>query len=158
MNEVRELGVRMVSGNPLVASELKEAIEELFSPAGTVSKNEAQRDEEFVERSAEELGMRPDEFIDLAREFVGDVEQRLHALETAVEENNPERARQVAHAVKGGASEMLLKDMAAAAARIESSASNKDLSHCGEDLTVLRNLLAKFKRDALGEDNVATPD
>jgi two-component system, sensor histidine kinase and response regulator len=104
----------------------------------------------FLDRSAQALGMAPEEYRELAEEFIGDVELRLNALEAAVSDNDGERSRQIAHAIKGGAADMLLEHMAAVAARIEASAKKGDLGGCADEVDLLRSMLERFRCDALG--------
>lgn len=102
--------------------------------------------EGFVGHAAVSLGMDEEEYRDLAEEFIADVEQRYEALHVALKDNDLARARQVAHAIKGGAADMLLADMAAAAARIEASARQEESAGCRDGADALGKALEKFKR------------
>ena len=101
--------------------------------------------ERFLERSAKALDLAAEDYSELAAEFIGDVEQRLNALEAALIDCDHERVRQIAHAIKGGSADMLLEDMASVAARIEFSAKERELTGCGAELNLLRSMLERFQ-------------
>jgi two-component system, sensor histidine kinase and response regulator len=112
--------------------------------------------ETFVALAAQQLGMSEEEYRDVAEEFVQDVRARLDRLEMALSDKDGELTRQVAHAIKGGASEMLLADMAASAARIEFRAKKGVLGDCRGDLAALHKALETFEKILSGSRSNGT--
>jgi two-component system, sensor histidine kinase and response regulator len=151
--ELRDLGAIHILRKPLVPAELISCIQQLFSQGGVLPNIQPVPEENFWDLSAKELGIEPDEYLDLAEEFIGDVAARLDRLETALNEHDHAMVRQVAHAIKGGAAEMLLEEMSTAAAGIEFHAKAGELSGCAEDLDSLRRAFGVFAKQ-VSEANV----
>jgi HPt (histidine-containing phosphotransfer) domain-containing protein len=100
---------------------------------------------DFIESAAEELGVEPQEYIELAEEFLQDVGERLKNLSEALRENSVDATAAIAHTIKGGASQMLLEDIAEPAAALEKAAKEGDLSHAQSALEQMRVGLDEFQ-------------
>jgi len=146
IRQVRSLGVTQILHRPWGAQEFLACIQQVFANDLLLNRPKTGPGETFVEVSARELGIQPHEFEEIVEEFIQEVGERLSRLTLAVVENKNEDARQIAHAIKGGASEMLFDEMAASAARIERRAAKKELSECVADVEVIRNALCELQQ------------
>jgi two-component system, sensor histidine kinase and response regulator len=146
IRQIRELGVTQILHRPWGAQELLACIHKVFADDLLLNRPKTGLGETFVEVSARELGMKPDEFEEIVEEFIQEVSERLDRLAVAVAENKNDDARRIAHSIKGGASEMLLDEMAASAARIESRARKGEVSDCAVDVDGLRSALCELQQ------------
>ncbi len=144
--DIDGIGDSLDRPSTLSADHGREISQQHFPDLGTVIRKESVPEESFLARVCRELGMLPEEYLDLAEEFIADVGPRLDTLEIALNDQDHEQARQIAHAVKGGAAEMLLEDMAAAAVRIELRARRGDRTGYGDEVDSLRRSLAMFAK------------
>jgi histidine phosphotransfer protein HptB len=99
----------------------------------------------FIDTAASELGVEPQEYLEIAEEFLEDVGRRLKSLAQALQQNQAEDVRKIAHTIKGGASQMLLDDIAEPAARIEQAAEQGDLAGADGAVEAIRIGLEKLR-------------
>jgi PAS domain S-box-containing protein len=146
IKEIRALGVTQILHRPWGPQEFLACVQQVFAKELILNRQKTGGEETFVELSARELGILPEEFEEIIEEFIQEVGERLDGLVLAVAENKNEDARQMAHAIKGGASEMRLDEMASTAARIERRAAKGQSLDCVEDVEVLRSTLSELKQ------------
>ena len=79
---------------------------------------------------------------DIVAMFLDDCPTRLAAIETAVEQADPEQIRMAAHALKGAAAVMAARPLAEAAHALERTGAEKQVQTAREALGVLRTHLA----------------
>ena len=86
-------------------------------------------------RSAlEELGLSKEEYLEILQDFMGEKREEMDALKNGVRDGDTETIRQLAHKLKGSASNLRLEALAAVAERMELKASQGDISQIHTEL------------------------
>lgn len=138
LKRLRAFGVTQILRRPVPVGDLLTSVEQILSNVGLIPQPEADDTESSFETVAAELGLAPDEYRELLEEFVEEMAERLDSLRSALEQQEFKTAKQIAHALKGGAAEMRIDDMAQSAARIEQQSAQGIRFDWEEELDALR--------------------
>jgi HPt (histidine-containing phosphotransfer) domain-containing protein len=82
-------------------------------------------------------------FADLVEEFVAGLPERLTAMESALEEPDFQRAKVLAHQLKGSGGGYGFPDLTDIASKLESEAIERNLTACLETLDELNQLVSR---------------
>lgn len=95
---------------------------------------------------AENLGLEPEEFVELLDLFVETCEKDLNGLEAAMKEEDGDKAARAAHSIKGAAGNLGLMDLYEMARASEMEARNRSFEALPQRVQAIRARTAELAR------------
>ncbi len=86
---------------------------------------------------------------EIAGIFLEDTPQHIHELKTFIETNNLEKAREVAHKIKGAAANMSAESLHSLAREIEFSSQKGEVTTLNNDVAELESLYLLLEKDLI---------
>ncbi len=147
---LRAHGVSQILEKPFAVNALLTSVEQLLSNAGVIHHAEEGGSNASFEMVAAELGLAREEYLDLLDEFVKESSARLDALALALEQDEFQTAKRIAHTLKGGAAEIHIPEISSTAFTIEKLSAVGTAFDWKQHMELLRSAMRRIEHRLAG--------